>query len=411
MKYIIYILSFVLFSQPALAAAQILTAPLNATTVQQYQETDLELVARPVDSSRETDPDQPVITGSVPNSTQGTTTDSGKKGNVEYNWKVEEGEKLEQTGVEPDEIDFMGENEQTTNFGVLLEGNSDNDEEAAGRQKGKVEVSWKVEEGTKLVPVFIEIDDIKGETTDNESASNDRLVSAGPRDGWPAGGVRIAVGDVKGLTAEQKQIFLATVKTWAQVQSEQDLQNFALGAMLADEVPTETLSLNYEEIKFEYKLPAKLFGFIPTNYRAEVAVNKNNDNNWDSAQVKIKFPWYAFLLRKGLSVNELTHTVQQGVAEGKKKGNVEYGWKVEEGTKLEQTGIEPDEIDFMGDDGSNQGGPALLEIGGVEGDSDDSQTEWVDLSPWAQMAHTIQLVNNIIKTKHDTVKSTIGNVR
>ncbi len=409
MNVFIYILSLVFLAAPVLGAAQVQRAPDTSVNILQYQETDLDFVASPADSSSEGDPDQPVITGSVPNSTQGTTTDSGKKGNVEYNWKVEEGEKLEQTGVEPDEIDFMGENEQTTNFGVLLEGNSDDDEEAAGRQKGKVEVSWKVEEGTKLVPVFIEIDDIKGETTDNESASNDRLVSAGPRDGWPAGGVRIAVGDVKGLTTEQKQIFLTTVKTWAQVQSEQDLQNFALGAMLADDVPTETLSLNYEEIKFEYKLPAKLFGFIPTNYRAEVAVNKSD--NWETGQVKVKFPWYAFLLRKGLSANELTHTVQQGVAEGKKKGNVGYNWKVEEGEKLEQTGIEPDEIDFMGDDSSNQGGPAILEIGGVEGESDDSYKEWIDLSPWAQMAHTIQLVSDIMKTKHDTVKNSISNVR
>jgi hypothetical protein len=87
-----------------------------------------------------------------------TSSDDGeqeKKGNVEYEWKVEEGTKateeesgekggtedinigvgeLQNTGIEPDEIDFMGEGKLVTNFGVLLGGgddDSDGDDEKA----------------------------------------------------------------------------------------------------------------------------------------------------------------------------------------------------------------------------------------------------------------------------------------
>ncbi len=75
------------------------------------------------------------------------STEEEKKGNVEYGWKVEEGEKLEGTGIEPDEIDFMGDNRGgekggtedinigvgellRTNLAILLSGGSDDEAEA-----------------------------------------------------------------------------------------------------------------------------------------------------------------------------------------------------------------------------------------------------------------------------------------
>ncbi len=68
------------------------------------------------------------------------STQSGeeKKGNVEMQWKVEEGTKATTQGVEPDEIDVSVSQENATNFGVLLGGGSDDDteEEKAERMKG-----------------------------------------------------------------------------------------------------------------------------------------------------------------------------------------------------------------------------------------------------------------------------------
>ncbi|MBS3903180.1 MAG: hypothetical protein KGZ30_02255 [Anaplasmataceae bacterium] len=62
-------------------------------------------------------------------STGSSTSSSKSKGNVEYNWKVEEGEKME--GVEPDEIDYDGEAQPLTpDFSILLGGGSGDDGEA-----------------------------------------------------------------------------------------------------------------------------------------------------------------------------------------------------------------------------------------------------------------------------------------
>lgn len=67
-----------------------------------------------------------------------TQTGEEKKGNVEMQWKVEEGTKAATQGVEPDEIDVSVSQENATNFGILLGGGSDDDteEEKSERLKG-----------------------------------------------------------------------------------------------------------------------------------------------------------------------------------------------------------------------------------------------------------------------------------
>ena len=262
-----------------------------------------------------------------------------------------------------------------------------------GEQKGKVEMNWKVEEGQKLTPVFLELDGVPGESTgEAESRSNDRLVNAPPSSGWPTGGVFVAAGDVNGLTPEQRQAVLATVKPAEQVASELDLQNFAVGIMLAENQPAESLSLNYEEIKFTYNLPAKLFGFIPVNYKVEVAIDKGDNENWDFGRVKVKLPWYSFLMRKGTSAKELELAVKQAGSEEQAKGNVEFEWKVEEGQK----GAEADPKITAGSTGEAE---------------DKGHKNEIEILSWSFGARTMQTISNVMKTKHDTVKNSIGNIR
>lgn len=107
-------------------------------------------------------------------STGRATTSTEAKGNVEYEWKVEEGEKAEakesgekggtedinigvgelrNTGIEPDEIDFMGESENATNFGILLGGGSDDSEE---RAQGLERARLVLEENAKASDQAIE---------------------------------------------------------------------------------------------------------------------------------------------------------------------------------------------------------------------------------------------------------------
>lgn len=100
-----------------------------------------------------------------------------KKGNVEYGWKVEEAEKameaesgerggtadinigvgeLQNTGIEPDEIDFMGESENATNFGILLGGSGDNEETDEERAQGLERARLVIEENAKASDQAIE---------------------------------------------------------------------------------------------------------------------------------------------------------------------------------------------------------------------------------------------------------------
>src|SRR3989344_969597 len=99
-------------------------------------------------------------------------------------------------------------------------------------------------------------------------------------------------------------------------------------------------------------MPAKWFGLIPASYKAEVSIDKGNNDNWDFGRVKVKFPWYSFLLRKGTSANELKNAVQQ--EESKKEGG----------------------------------------------------KDWIELESWSfiSTAQAMHLVSNIMKTKHDTAK-------
>ncbi len=115
------------------------------------------------------------------------------------------------------------------------------------------------------------------------------------------GGVSVAAGDVDGLTEEEKEAFLLSVKTHAQVRSEQDLANFAKGVLLKDDA-VEEVAYTDEEITVEYKGKGKLLGFLPVGFSHRVSV----DTDAPAAEkVKVHFPWYSFLLKTGLSAEEI----------------------------------------------------------------------------------------------------------
>jgi hypothetical protein len=120
---------------------------------------------------------QAVTTTNPPRETTTVSSgsDSEKKGNVEYTWKVEEGTKAatdegekggtedinigvgelqESAGVEPDEIDFQGDSENATNFGILLGGGSGEDE--AERAQGLERARLVLEENAKASDQAIE---------------------------------------------------------------------------------------------------------------------------------------------------------------------------------------------------------------------------------------------------------------
>lgn len=99
-------------------------APIKATVVATTSTTGS---VRATDSTQEASVDYFIKIDGVDGESE-----EKKKGNVEYGWKVEEGESAAPTpGVEPDEIDVRITNKRATNFSILLGGSGADDEAGA----------------------------------------------------------------------------------------------------------------------------------------------------------------------------------------------------------------------------------------------------------------------------------------
>lgn len=132
-------------------------------------------------------------------------SEEDEKGNVEMEWKVEEGEKGA-PGVEPDEIDYDESVELMTNFAILLGGSDDTDEEDP---KDEEEQAQGLERAAEVL-----------------------LVNA-----------------------------------------------------QASEQAIESISLNFEKISTRVKHEVKLFGVIPSQAKATVEIDADG-------KVTVKFPWW-----------------------------------------------------------------------------------------------------------------------
>ena len=215
--------------------------------------------------------------------------------------------------------------------------------------KGNVEYEWKVEEGEKAGPALMEIDTIRGESPETKlqesgekGGTEDINIGVGELQG---NAVSVSAVEVRGWDPKQKQEFLATVKTHAEVRSEQDLENFAKGVLVQDE-NVEDVAIGEEGVQIRYRMPAKFLGI----FNASLAVRTEVDAE---GRVKVRFPWFGFLYAKSVSAAELETEVSA----------------------------------------------ALPEVG-----------DEVLVSFEAQ-AQTVTTVSNVLKTKHDTVKNSINNVR
>jgi len=100
--------------------------------------------------------------------------------------------------------------------------------------------------------------------------------------------------EVRGWDPEKKQEFLTTVKSHAEVRSQQDLENFAKGVLLADE-NVEEVSSDENSVEVRYRVPAKFLGIFSSSVSADVVVLQTFDDETDTDRVKVQFPWFRFL--------------------------------------------------------------------------------------------------------------------
>ena len=173
-------------------------------------------------------------------------------------------------------------------------------------------------------------------------------------------GVSLQAVEVRGWDPEKKREFLASVKSHRDVKSEQELENFAQGVLLNDE-NIESLSFNYQKIEFEYKSQGRLFGFIPISYRQSVTVDVEAEGE---ERVKVKFPWYHFLLAKGVTEGELDADISAAI-------------------------------------GSELAGPR--KNGSIVAADYNAEVR--------AYAQTFTTISNILKTKHDAAMASIQNIR
>jgi len=157
--------------------------------------------------------------------------------------------------------------------------------------------------------------------------------------------VSVKAVEVRGWDPKQKQEFLVTVKTYAEVKSGQELENFAKGVLVHDE-NIKSINLEEESTKVEYRMPAKLFGIFNSSHKVSVEADKQS-------RIKVKFPWFSFLFKKSVSAKELEADVKTALPEV------------------------DDEV-----------------IVGFE-----------------NRIQTLLSISDVLKTKHDTVKNSINNVR
>ncbi|MBI4093446.1 hypothetical protein HY417_00625 [Candidatus Kaiserbacteria bacterium] len=158
--------------------------------------------------------------------------------------------------------------------------------------------------------------------------------------------------EVRGWDPKQKQEFLATVKVHAEVQSGQDLENFAKGILINDQ-NVEEISSNEDSVEVRYRVPAKFLGIFETTLPVTVAAMKAQGEL--GSGVRVHFPWYRFLF---------------GVPE-----------------EMSETSLE-------------------ASVGSAVAADFDSGA-----SDFAVYARLYSAISSVLKTKHDTVKNSINNIR
>ncbi len=136
--------------------------------------------------------------------------------------------------------------------------------------------------------------------------------------------------------------------TPGEVRTGSDLENFVRVLALRDD-RIENISIATTSIELGYSHEARLFGLFSYKLTPIVTVQGGAGSTTD---IKVKFPWYHFFFKKGIDFSE-----------------------VEREFELTQT-----------------------EISATENDMN-------------RIAATLQTLSNILKTKHDTAKNSIGNIR
>jgi hypothetical protein len=129
-------------------------------------------------------------------------------------------------------------------------------------------------------------------------------VGEGSVSGSAGGGsdVSIKATELRGWDTAKKEEFMMTVKAHAELQSGQELENFARGILLSDQKASE-VTVDENGVGMRYSMPAKFLGVFNASFRMHTSVD-------GSGNVTVQYPWYTFLYKDYASSDEVKADIQ-----------------------------------------------------------------------------------------------------
>lgn len=103
-------------------------------------------------------------------------------------------------------------------------------------------------------------------------------------------GMSLKAREIRGWSEEEKSDFLLSVKSHAELQSGQDLENFAKGVLARDE-NVERVEADEEKVEVSYKIPARFLGIFGAELSAVTDVSFDAETNTPNV-VRVNYPWY-----------------------------------------------------------------------------------------------------------------------
>lgn len=193
-----------------------------------------------------------------------------------------------------------------------------------GNSKGNVEYEWKVEEGERMQPppdgptdVMMQNDGMMRKESGEKAGTADINIGVGEMqdggddgdmdmrrgsDGSMKSDVAVRAVEVRGWDPEKKAEFLSSVKAHAELRSGQDLDNFARGILIEDENVDE-VQIAEEGVAMSYRVRGKFLGVVDLPMRARSQV-------YADGRVKVKYPWYSFLFADYVPATDIENDVR-----------------------------------------------------------------------------------------------------
>jgi type VI protein secretion system component Hcp len=281
---VVFIASILFFIQPSLVSA----VSIEAT-------------------SADGDPDQPIITGTVPN----TESTQNNETSLEFVTNRAQSSPSEVGGDSED----IGAPSADTSTSFSVEREMKESGEKAGTEDINIGVGELEKPPTSSRSGFMKLGDIKGESSDSSKKGNIEYTWKVEERGKAEKPKEIVVVGSKNTDKSSPKLTLANcdgthfVCEPSDVETEDDLLEYA--ERHVNEGSVRKIKFDDSRLSVEYSQPVSLFGFIKINMKETTSVNLGED---EFGRVKVKFPWWHVLTKKTNSINDSEERVREAIS-------------------------------------------------------------------------------------------------